>query len=50
MISPTAPSDLFGEGTLHPVIDSTYDWSKAEEAHQRMKNNKNTGKIVLTGM
>ncbi len=42
--------DLFGKGALHPVIDSTYDWSNTEEAHQRMQDNKNTGKIVLMGM
>jgi len=41
---------LFKNGTLHPVIDSTFDWSETEQAHQRMQNNKNTGKIVLTGM
>ena len=42
--------DLFGDELLHPVIDSTFDWSQAEAAHERMSNNKNTGKIVLTGM
>lgn len=42
--------DLFGKGALHPVIDSTYDWSNTEQAHQRMQDNKNTGKIVLSGM
>lgn len=41
---------LFTDGVLKPVIDSTFDWSDVEQAHQRMKNNKNTGKIVLTGM
>ena len=41
--------DLFKEGKLKPVIDSIYDWKDTEEAHQRMRNNKNTGKIVLTG-
>jgi len=41
---------LFKNGTLHPVIDSTFDWSETEQAHQRMQNDKNTGKIVLTGM
>lgn len=41
---------LFGDGTLHPVIDSTFDWTETEQAHQRMRDNKNTGKIVLTGM
>ena len=41
---------LFRTGTLSPVIDSTFDWTDTEQAHQRMQNNKNTGKIVLTGM
>lgn len=41
---------LFAENTLQPVIDSTFDWTKTEEAHQRMQDNKNTGKMVLTGM
>ncbi|WP_441000352.1 NAD(P)H-quinone oxidoreductase [Fodinibius sp. SL11] len=41
---------LFEGGQLKPVIDSVFDWEDAEQAHQRMKNNKNTGKIVLTGM
>ncbi|NGP89795.1 NAD(P)H-quinone oxidoreductase [Fodinibius halophilus] len=41
---------LFNNQTLAPVVDSVYDWSETEQAHQRMQNNKNTGKIVLTGM
>ncbi|PAU93038.1 NADPH:quinone oxidoreductase [Aliifodinibius salipaludis] len=41
---------LFEDGVLNPIIDSVYNWSDAEEAHERMQNNKNTGKIVLTGM
>ena len=41
---------LFKKENLNPVIDSTFDWSDTEQAHQRMQNNKNTGKIVLTGM
>lgn len=41
---------LFADGTLHPVIDSTFDWTETEQAHQRMADNQNTGKIVLTGM
>ena len=40
----------FKTGSLSPVVDSIFDWSETEAAHQRMKNNKNTGKIVLTGM
>lgn len=41
---------LFEEGKLRPVIDSVYDWKDVERAHQRMADNKNAGKIVLTGM
>lgn len=37
----------FVDGTLKPVIDSTYDWQDADEAHRRMENNENIGKIVL---
>lgn len=35
---------------IKPVIDSVYNWEDVEKAHQRMSNNKNTGKIVLKGM
>ncbi|MGM0545473.1 MAG: NAD(P)H-quinone oxidoreductase [Bacteroidota bacterium] len=41
---------LFEDGVLKPVIDSIFEWSDVEAAHQHMKDNKNTGKIVLTGM
>jgi len=41
---------LFDEGILRPVIDSVYEWEEAEEAHQRMRHNLNTGKIILAGM
>lgn len=41
---------LFSRGDIKPVIDSIFDWENAETAHQRMKQNKNTGKIVLTVM
>ena len=37
----------FADGTLRPVIDSTYDWTGVAEAHRRMENNENAGKIVL---
>ncbi len=40
----------FEQGNLTPVIDSEFDWQDAEKAHQRMQNNENTGKIVLTGI
>lgn len=44
------PLSMFENELLHPVIDSTFDWTKTDRAHQRMQQNKNTGKIVLTGM
>jgi putative PIG3 family NAD(P)H quinone oxidoreductase len=37
----------FVDGQLRPVIDSTYDWTEAADAHRRMENNENAGKIVL---
>lgn len=39
-------SDL-QEGTIAPVIDSTYDWQQVQDAHRRMEANANVGKIVL---
>ncbi len=39
--------DLFGRGRIKPVIDQIYDWTRVSEAHQRMENNENQGKIVL---
>lgn len=41
---------LLDNQTIGPVIDSVYDWQDVEKAHQRMANNRNTGKIVLAGM
>ncbi len=41
---------LLEDGSLKPVIDSVYDWQNTEDAHRRMENDQNTGKIVLTGM
>lgn len=37
----------FVDGQLQPVIDSTYDWTEVADAHRRMENNENAGKIVL---
>lgn len=37
----------FIEGSLQPVIDSTYDWTDVSDAHRKMENNENAGKIVL---
>lgn len=37
----------FTDGRLKPVIDSVWDWEKADDAHKYMEQNKNAGKIVL---
>ncbi|TVR17965.1 MAG: NAD(P)H-quinone oxidoreductase [Balneolaceae bacterium] len=42
--------NLFREERIKPVIDSVFDWKDVEEAHSRMENNQNAGKIILTGM
>lgn len=42
--------DQIAAGEIAPVIDSVYDWSEVEEAHQKMEENRNAGKIILTGM
>ncbi len=38
---------LFEAGRLKPIIDSVYDWTDVQEAHRRMGDNRNAGKIVL---
>ena len=40
-------SGWLSEGRIKPVIDKVYDWTQVSEAHQRMENNENQGKIVL---
>jgi putative PIG3 family NAD(P)H quinone oxidoreductase len=45
---PTLP--MFERGALKPVIHKVYDWEHTEEAHRHMNENKNTGKIVISGM
>lgn len=42
--------DALTAGTLHPVIDSEYNWREVGQAHKRMEENRNIGKILLTGM
>ncbi|HBI03193.1 MAG TPA: NADPH:quinone oxidoreductase [Paenibacillaceae bacterium] len=37
----------FKDDRLVPVIDSIYEWEEVNEAHDRMEQNLNTGKIVL---
>jgi NADPH:quinone reductase-like Zn-dependent oxidoreductase len=36
------------DGTIKPVIDSTFPLAEAATAHRRMEQHLNTGKIVLT--
>jgi len=37
----------FVDGQLRPIIDTTFDWTDVSDAHRRMENNENAGKIVL---
>lgn len=39
--------DKIVSGRIRPVIDKIYDWKDVSEAHKRMEENKNIGKIVL---
>lgn len=44
-------SDFYAElinGGIKPVIDSVYPWQEVEQAHEKMANNENIGKLVLT--
>ncbi len=38
---------LLVNGTIEPVIDSVFPIERANEAHQRVAENKNMGKIIL---
>lgn len=40
----------FESGKLKPIIDSVYDWKAVAQAHTYMEENRNSGKIILTGM
>ena len=39
--------DAMQHGKIRPVIDAVFPVSRAEEAHRRMAENKNIGKIIL---
>jgi NADPH:quinone reductase-like Zn-dependent oxidoreductase len=43
----TEVSPLFANGTLRPVIDSSFDLRDVRAAHERMESNQSFGKIVL---
>jgi putative PIG3 family NAD(P)H quinone oxidoreductase len=34
-------------GTIKPIIDSVYPWQQVEQAHEKMAQNNNIGKLVL---
>jgi putative PIG3 family NAD(P)H quinone oxidoreductase len=36
------------QGAINPVIDTVYPWQQVEQAHKKMANNQNIGKLVLT--
>ncbi|MEM7335771.1 MAG: NAD(P)H-quinone oxidoreductase [Chloroflexota bacterium] len=38
---------LLKEGTLKPIVDSTFSIRNAQEAHQYVRENKNVGKVIL---
>jgi len=35
-------------GKIKPIIDSVYPWQQVEQGHEKMANNENIGKLVLT--
>jgi NADPH:quinone reductase-like Zn-dependent oxidoreductase len=39
---------LLAEGVIRPVVDSTFPFERAAEAHRRLMTGANTGKVVLT--
>ena len=39
--------ELLASGKIDPVIDSVYPFSRAGEAHQRLENRLNVGKVIL---
>jgi NADPH2:quinone reductase len=39
---------LLASGAVAPVIDSTFPFAEAAEAHRRMETNAHIGKIILT--
>lgn len=44
----TRIAELVEEGHLAPVIDKTFPFEKASEAHQYIQDRKNFGKVILT--
>jgi NADPH2:quinone reductase len=46
MISPLQA--LLADGVIRPVVDSTFRFEEAADAHRRLMEGANTGKVVLT--
>jgi NADPH:quinone reductase-like Zn-dependent oxidoreductase len=42
-----ALAELVSSGAVDPVIDRVFPFSRAPEAHRRIEERKNVGKIVL---
>jgi len=40
--------DLVADGTFRPVVDQTFSFDHAAEAHQYIQDRKNFGKVILT--
>jgi NADPH:quinone reductase-like Zn-dependent oxidoreductase len=38
---------LYDEGKIRPVVDQVFTFDRAADAHRRMHERKNVGKIVL---
>ena len=39
---------LLAEGRIHPVVDKVFPIEEAQAAHQYVRQNRNTGKVILT--
>jgi NADPH:quinone reductase-like Zn-dependent oxidoreductase len=39
--------ELIEDGTIAPVIDSTFSFDQAPDAHRRLVERRNIGKVVL---
>jgi synaptic vesicle membrane protein VAT-1 len=39
--------DAYRQGAIRPVVDSTFPFAKAADAHRRMQGRQNVGKILL---
>ena len=38
---------LFSEGRFRPIVDTTFEFSDAAQAHQRMETSEHIGKLIL---